>query len=122
MCALCGCRGSQLGAEGLIIGSGYVAFSACIALLMYAVPRARSKATRTVLGYGLVIAAAYLSSRLFSVRNCAYCAHVPMRAGACMTGMQVLQASRHLPNTPLLMLLQIYSGKTGYHISSYLLR
>jgi len=60
-------RGSSLGAEGFIIGTGYVAFSLAIALQTYAVPRIRNKIARTAVSYVLAIGAGYMAMQLFMV-------------------------------------------------------
>mmetsp|Transcript_4966 Transcript_4966/g.8649 ORF Transcript_4966/g.8649 Transcript_4966/m.8649 type:complete len:340 (+) Transcript_4966:53-1072(+) len=60
-----GSRGNQLGAEGFIMGSGYILFSANIALLTYAVPRVGNKFMRNLLSYVLVAGAGYMAVLLF---------------------------------------------------------
>jgi hypothetical protein len=69
-----GKRGMQLGAEGFIVGTGYLLFSALIALLTYGVPRLRSGALRSTTSYGLAAAAVYVLLNLAQV--CAACLKV----------------------------------------------
>lgn len=61
------CRGSSLGAEGFIVGTGYVTFSVCVALLTFAVPRMRNKYLRHIFSYTLVLGSAYVAVQLFAV-------------------------------------------------------
>lgn len=62
-------RQAQLGAEGFILGSTYLGFSACVALLTYAVPRISSPQARQGIGYGLVILAAYSVFKTFELHT-----------------------------------------------------
>lgn len=75
-------RSGQLGAEGFIVGTGYIIFSACIAMLTFAAPRVRNKVARQWVSLVLVAGAGYMAMRIYLV----------------------------------------FQAKTGYRISSYLLR
>lgn len=60
-------RGGQLGAEGFIVGSGYILFSCAVSLLTFAVPRVRSKHVRNFASYVLVMASGYMVLKIYSV-------------------------------------------------------
>mmetsp|Transcript_31696 Transcript_31696/g.70465 ORF Transcript_31696/g.70465 Transcript_31696/m.70465 type:complete len:344 (+) Transcript_31696:1411-2442(+) len=57
-------RQAQLGAEGFIMGTGYLIFSGAIALLTFAVPKVRNDGLRRILAYGLAILSAYAAVQL----------------------------------------------------------
>ncbi|GFH22836.1 uncharacterized protein HaLaN_20356, partial [Haematococcus lacustris] len=57
-------RQAQYGAEGFIIGAGYVAFSLAVSLLTYGVPRVKSFYLRQVLSCALVAAAGFIVMKL----------------------------------------------------------
>eukprot|EP00200_Dunaliella_tertiolecta_P004164 CAMPEP_0202341696 /NCGR_PEP_ID=MMETSP1126-20121109/2576_1 /ASSEMBLY_ACC=CAM_ASM_000457 /TAXON_ID=3047 /ORGANISM="Dunaliella tertiolecta, Strain CCMP1320" /LENGTH=343 /DNA_ID=CAMNT_0048932541 /DNA_START=87 /DNA_END=1118 /DNA_ORIENTATION=+ len=76
-----GSRSGQLGAEGFIVGSGYVLFSLSVALLTHGMPHVKNSVIRGSLSYILVALAGFLAVQIW----------------------------------------QVYTSKTGYKVSSYLL-
>lgn len=59
-------RSGQLGAEGFVMGSSYMLFSALLASLTYVAPRVKSAGARGVLSLVLVIAAALTALRILA--------------------------------------------------------
>jgi hypothetical protein len=60
-------RSGQLGAEGFIVGSGYVLFSLSIALFTHGVPNVKNTYLRTTLSYTLVAVSGFLAWQIWLV-------------------------------------------------------
>lgn len=64
-----GARGASLGAEGLLMGSAYMAFSGVVVLMTWALPRVKGAFGRRVLGYILLAAFVYLGDLIFRMHR-----------------------------------------------------
>ncbi len=105
------------------MGTGYVIFSSCVAMLTFAAPRVRNKVARQWVSLVLMAGAGYTAMRIYSVRargrtdaSLVTCDGGPlMRDGA--------REMHHRWKFPRCCCssLQVFQAKTGYRISSYLL-
>lgn len=60
-------RSGQLGAEGFIVGSGYVLFSMSVALFTHGAPKMKNSITRGAVSFLLVAVAGFLAWHIWLV-------------------------------------------------------
>ena len=111
------CSSGQLGAEGFIVGGGYVIFSLAVALFTHGVPSVKNGFTRGGVSFMLLALAAFVAQKVWQVSACTMVVRVSLLAAASTIG--------SADSAPLCLhdsYTQVYTDKTGYFISSFLVR